>query len=346
MSDRVRVIIADDSHTLRRTLTALLAQEPLIQVVGEAANGEEAMRLTAELRPDVVTMDADMPILSGLAATERIMDATPTRVLIVCAVSEERQMDLSFRAMAAGALELIAKPASVKGETATAQGERLRKFGHELGRTILLMAEVPVVRRRIFSAASAGELTQRRHSIDVAGIASSTGGPPALASILHALPADLDTTILIAQHIALGFGDGLVRWLQRRSKLPVRRAVSGDKCLPGHVYLAPDGCDLTIDLGLKLRTPYSAGPHSPSGDALFLSLAEALGPRAAGFVLTGMGEDGAQGLLALRRSGARCFAQDQQSCAVFGMPRAALDAGAVQELLSLERIARLIVELS
>jgi two-component system chemotaxis response regulator CheB len=255
-------------------------------------------------------------------------------------------MDLSFRAIAAGALELLAKPALVPGESALARGERLRKFGAELTRAILLMAEVPVVRRRTFSAGAAGDDVTRGNHVDMIGIAASTGGPPALAQLLGALPKNLSSSILVAQHIALGFGDGLVRWLQRSCPLPVRRAVEGERCAVGTVYLAPDGRDLTLDAARRLHTPPSAGPHSPSGDALFSSLAESLGPRAAGLVLTGMGEDGAQGLLALRRAGARCFAQDQASSAVFGMPRAAFEAGAVLEFLSLERMARLIVELS
>jgi len=346
MSTPVRVIIADDSPTLRRTLALLLAEEKRIEVVGEAGDGAEAMRLTAQLQPDVVTMDADMPVLDGLAATQQIMDKTPTRVLLVCAVSEARQLDLSFRAIAAGALELIAKPAAPKGESQAAQGERLRKFGRTLARTILLMAEVPVVRRRPISNSSPGERAVGRHRVDVIGIAASTGGPPALATVLGKLPSTLPTTILIAQHIAQGFGDGLLRWLQRSCALQVRLAAEGERCATGTIYLAPDGCDLTLDAHLRLHTAPSSGPHSPSGDALLSSIAEAVGARGLGMVLTGMGDDGAAGLLAMRRAGAACYAQNQHSSAVFGMPQAALDAGAVQELLSLERMARLIVELS
>jgi two-component system chemotaxis response regulator CheB len=345
-TEPVRVLVADDSPTMRRALALLFTEEPRIQLVGEARDGAEAMRLCAQLRPDVVTMDVDMPVVDGLAATERIMDETPTRVLVVCAVAEARALDLSFRAIAAGALEMIAKPAAPIAESDFLQGARLRKFGREVVRSILLMAEVPVVRRRTFSAARPGDLAASRHRIDVLGIAASTGGPPALAALLGTLPTDLPVSILVAQHIAHGFGDGLLHWLQRSCPLAVRRAAPGERCAPGTVYLAPDGCDLQLGQNLCLLTPASNGPHCPSADALFRSLAESLGPRAAGFVLSGMGDDGAQGLLAMRRAGAPCYAQDAQSSAVFGMPQAALDAGAVQELLSLERMARLIVELS
>ncbi len=343
----VRVVIADDSPTLRRTLAALLADEPRIALIGEARDGEEALRAAREWKPDVITMDAQMPGLDGLAATERIMDEAPTRVLLVCAVAEERQLDLSFRAIAAGALELIAKPAPIAGESDLEISARLRKFGEQLRGAILLMAEVPVVRRRTFSASNPGvQLSAPRHRVDAIGIAASTGGPPALATLLGRLPRSFGGSILIAQHIAQGFGEGLLRWLANGCSVPVRRARDREKLTPGVVYLAPDGCDLGLEPGCILRTPRSSGFHCPSADALFDSLAHSLGPRALGLVLTGMGDDGAQGLLALRRAGGVTAAQDAASSAVFGMPKAALDAGAAQESMSLERMARLIVELS
>ncbi len=240
----------------------------------------------------------------------------------------------------------MAKPAAPPGETAAAESERVQRFGRELLRAILLMAEVPVVRRPLTRSSPGEQRPRLQQHVEVIGIAASTGGPPALAALLGALPPRTPASILIAQHIAAGFGQGLLRWLGRSCALPVERARAGERCAPGTIYLAPDGCDLCLDPELRLRTPPSHGVHSPSADALFSSLAEALGPRALGLVLTGMGDDGAQGLLRMRRAGAACFAQDEQSSAVFGMPRAALEAGAVQEMVSLKRMARLIAELS
>jgi len=345
MSATVRVLIADDSPTVRQVLALLLAGEVRIELVGQARDGAEAVALATQLRPDVMTMDIEMPVLDGLGAIEQIMERCPTRILVVCAAAQERLLDLSFRAIAAGALELLAKPAVADGDSDEQQGERLRKFGEAVRRAILLMAEVPVVRRPR-PAGRSSEPTARTQRVDAIGIAASTGGPPALALLLGALPASLPVPILIAQHIAPGFSEGLMRWLARSCALPVRAARDGAACEPGTIYLPPEGCDLLVDRARGLRTPLASGPHRPSANLLFSSLATAYGARAAGFILTGMGDDGTEGLLALRRAGGPTFAQEEPSCAVFGMPRAAQDAGAVNELVSLERMSRLIVELS
>lgn len=336
----VRVLIADDSATLREALATLLALEPGIQVVGQARDGQEALALCRTLRPDVVTMDVQMPGLDGLAATEAIMEEAPARVLMVCSVAEEAQLDLSFRAVEAGALELIAKPGP--GEA------MLRAWARRVADAVRLMAEVPVVRRvRTRGAGGAAQWRPGRGGgLGALGIVASAGGPPALARIVGELPADLPVPLLLAQHIAPGFTDGLRRWLEGATRLPVRVAQDGAPLAGPGVWLAPDGCDLTVQAGGVLRTAASVGIHSPSGDRLLSSLAANLGARAAGLVLTGMGDDGAQGLLALRRAGGRTFAQDEATSAVYGMPHAAHALGAVQELVALDRIAPLILELA
>lgn len=319
----VRVLVVDDSATLRRALVQMLGENPSVKVVGEACDGAAAVRMAVALRPDVITMDVDMPVLDGLAATAAIMAESPARVLIVCAVGEERQMDLSFRAISAGALELISKPSD---------GD-LRKWGRRVAEAVLLMADVPVVRRRSLGIEprSSGE----GRVVDVFGLVASTGGPPALLTVLAALPKSLPIPILVVQHMAAGFTAGLLRWFSQSLLLPVELARDGALLQPGHVYLPPDGHDLELD-GRLLRTPRATGVHRPSGNLLLHSLARSCGARAGGIVLTGMGDDGAEGLLAIRNAGGPTFAQDEATSVVFGMPKAAFECGATSRLLPLE----------
>ncbi len=338
----VRVLVADDSTTSREVVAALLQADPRIEVVGTAADGVEAVERALALRPDVITMDVSMPRLDGLEATRRIMREAPARILVVCAVARERAVELGFRAMEAGALEVVAKPAP---------GEDPRAWGRRLLEAVLLMSEVPVVRR--WGAAAPGSAGLRRplapatdpsRRIDVVGIAASTGGPPALAALLGALPAGFPAPVLVAQHIAPGFDDGLARWLAASTKLDVALAREGEACAPGRVLIAPAGLDLEVDDEGLTRLRHSRGGACPSGDRLLESLARAWGERAAGVVLTGMGEDGARGLAALRAAGGLTLAQSEATCAVFGMPRAALERGAVEASHDPIRLGRALAE--
>ena len=334
----VRVLIVDDSASERRELRALLTGAPHCSVAGEAADGLEALEKARTLRPDVITMKAELPGLDGMAATEAIMAEAPARVLILCAAEEERGLDISFRAMAAGALEVIRKP------PASACAQERSAWGRRLAETILLMSEVPVVRRQRRVAAFSPPLGHGG-TVDVFALVASTDGPPALAQVLGALPAGLPIPLLLAQHIARGFTAGLVRWLSAICPLVVEVAVDGDRAQPGHAYLAPDGSDLEFDAGGFLRTPPCASLHSPSGNRLLRSLALSRGSRAGAAVLTGMGDDGAEGLLALRQAGGATFAQDESTSVVFGMPQAAYARGAARTLLALESVAPAILEL-
>jgi two-component system chemotaxis response regulator CheB len=327
VTNPIRVLVVDDSATLRRALAKMLGEDPALRIVGEASDGMEAVKMAASLRPDVITMDVDMPGLDGLAATAAIMAESPARVLIVCSVGEARQLDLSFRAIAAGALELMSKPAA---------GEDLRRWGLRVAESVRLMAEVPVVRRRTAGARPAGATA---HEVDVFGLVASTGGPPALVSVLGALPKNLRIPLLVAQHMAEGFTPGLLRWFSQTSPLPVALAQDGAAPRPGHVYLPPDGHDLELDERGLLRAPRAGGVHRPSANRLLHSLARACGARAGGVVLTGMGDDGAQGLLAIRNAGGPTYAQDEATCIVFGMPQAALLCGATSSLVPLDAVA-------
>jgi two-component system chemotaxis response regulator CheB len=355
MSQRIRVLIADDSSTVRAALSAMLRDDPRIEVVGEAEDGVTAVEKAKLLRPDVITMDVKMPRLDGLEATAAIMASSPARILVVCAVSEQQQQDLSFRAIASGALELVAKPSA----NGTAE---MRTWGKRVAEAVRLMAEVPVVTRRRAVGSVISELPAKPRpmgqpatippvrpqtgSLDAFAIVASTGGPPALAQVLGSLPAELPVPIFIAQHMAQGFVSGLVRWLASVTSLRVETARTGEAARPGTVYLPPDGHDLLVDEEGLLLTELSRGGHCPSGDRLLFSLAKAYRERAGAVVLTGMGDDGAAGLLALRNAGGSTFAQDEATSVIYGMPRVAFNNGGAQSQLPIYGVAGVIRSLS
>ncbi len=329
---RIRVLIAEDSDSMRATLVALLGLDPRIEVVGTARNGEEIVALVKAQRPDLITMDIVMPQIDGVEATARIMAECPVRILIVTAHADDREVDLAFRAMRAGALEVVAKPQSSSPASLRTWAERVRE-------TIVMMAEVPVVKRGRGIASSG-----RR--VDVVGLVASTGGPVALAEILQALPVSLPFPLLVAQHITEGFTQGLIRWLTQVSRLAVREASDGAPLRAGHVYIVPDRRDCEVGPHRLLRTHVASGRYAPSGDRLLTSLATQFGSRAAGIVLSGMGDDGAAGLLAIRNAGGVTLAQSRETCAVFGMPAAAVERGATADLRSPAGLATAIAELA
>ncbi len=338
MSPPIRVLVADDSTSVRQVLCALLAEDPRIEVVGQAADGVSAVDQAIRLEPDVITMDVQMPRLGGLGAIAAIMAHAPTRILVVCDTSKSSEMDLSFRAVSAGALEFIPKPRT---------GEPIREWGKRLVESVRLMADVPVVRRRQGSVAQPGELLAvGGRAIDIFGVVASTGGPPALAQLFGALPEDFPLPILVAQHMAPGFARGLATWLDQGTRLKVRLTEDRVALEPGHVYIPPDGDDIVVDRYERVRTPPGESLNCPSGDRLLRSLATVFGPRAGGAVLTGMGDDEARGLLAIQQGGGFTMAQDEESCVVFGMPGSAAEMGATTKLMPIDHIAIEMVQIA
>lgn len=337
MKGPVRVLVVEDSPTVRAALTGLLSAEPGIRVVGEAVDGESAVKQAVELRPDVITMDLRMPGMGGLEAIAEIMSRAPARIVVVCSVTDDRFVDLSFRATQAGALELVAKPSG------GANG--MRAWGERVAEAVRLMAEVPVVSRKSPRASRPSSVCAAS-PVQVVAMVASTGGPPAIASILGGLHANVGVPILIAQHMARGFANGLVRWFSSVSKLPVTLAADGQHPLPGRVYLPPDGHHLLVDRDGTLRLRATNSDLCPSGDLLLESVAHAWASRAAGIVLTGMGSDGAKGLRAIREVGGTALAQDEASSVVFGMPAAAKALDASLELVPLDQIAPTLLRLT
>lgn len=342
----IRTLVVEDSAVTRELLVYLLDEDPDIEVVGSAPDGEVAVRLAETLRPDLIVMDVHLPRLSGSQAARQVMERFPTPIVMVTASSSLVESRSAFEALRAGALTLIDKPGSPDDPMHSETASRLLE-------TVKLMAEVKVVRRwpkRERSTAapapsvkSAPPLEPAR-TIGVVAIGASTGGPPVLAEILGGLPGDLGCPILVVQHIAADFALGFADWLGGNTRLAVKLAVPNEPARPGTVYVGADGSQLGIArTGLiQMTQEAKVDGFSPSASALFRSVAESYGRAAIGVLLTGMGRDGAAGLLELRRAGGLTIAQDEESSAVFGMPGEAVRLRAAQHVLPPAEISTMI----
>ena len=340
----IRALVADDSPTARALLAALLAADPDIRVVAEAADGAEAVELTRTLRPDVVTMDIEMPRLDGFRATKRILTEAPTPIVIVSGL-DVKDVAISLEALRAGALAILPKPG---GPAATQFEQESRHFVA----TVKAMARVRIVRRAAERPAPVvpppSALERRAVRPEAVGIVASTGGPAALHRILSELPATYPHPVLLVQHIAIGFAEGLAHWLDGASKLRVKVAEPGERLQPATVYVAPDNRHLGAarDRTVELSDAPPVGGFRPSGTHLFEAMARAFGAASLGVVLTGMGRDGADGLRAVRTAGGTVLAQDEATSDVFGMPAAAIREGLADRVLPLGAIAAELVRLA
>ncbi|MEO6319235.1 MAG: chemotaxis-specific protein-glutamate methyltransferase CheB [Polaromonas sp.] len=346
---RVRVLVVDDSPVVRELIVYLLEADPWIQVIGTAANGAEALQAVKQKSPDVVTMDYHMPTLNGLDATRQIMETHPVPIVIVSGSSARDEVAFAFRLLEAGALAVVEKPLGI-GQAGHAAAARL------LVQTVKLMAEVKVVRRwpkRIGggSAASArpgGERQPVQAGVRGVVIGASTGGPVVLKTILSGLPKDFPVPILIVQHIADGFAQGLVEWLARTTGFPVHLASHDAYPLPGHAYVAPSGSQMKLapDGALVLNGDAPENGHRPSVSYLFRSVAATWGRQAIGVLLTGMGRDGAEELKLIKEKGAVTIAQDFKTSVVHGMPGVAIELNAATHILSPDEIAAVLGNLA
>ena len=338
----IKVLIVDDSPVIRDFMTYILSSDPEIKVVGTASSGEEAIARVYETRPDVITMDIHMPGMNGYEATRVIMETIPTPIVIVTGSLREAEISNSFKLIEAGALSVVLRPPGI-------ENSGFASARNELVRNIKLMSEIKVVKRFPNQMKSRIPYEQRvpnrtvteSSEIKLVAIGASTGGPIVLQTILSNLPKDFPVPVVIVQHIAKGFLNGLRDWLSTVSNLEVEIAKEGETLQPGHVYLAPDELQMGILAGNKiaLRNLPAENSLCPSVDFLFRSVAEVLGPKAIGVLLTGMGKDGAKELLNMKKQGAITIAQDEASCVVFGMPGEAVKIGAVGQLLSPVKIA-------
>lgn len=346
MSGPARVLLVDDSAFVRRATERMLAPMPGVVVAGAARDGEEALRLVRELRPDLVILDVDMPRVDGLAALERIMREAPTPVLVLSSHTRDGA-EVTLRALEAGAVDFLDKTGA--GTTMDIHGlaPLLReKVRAALGARTALPAAEPIVDvgtgARVSPPAEPGRL-------EVVAIGASTGGPRALGEVIPRLPAGLAAGIVVAQHMPPGFTETLAERLDRRSALRVTEAADGDAVAPGTVLIAPGGSQMRVVRdgggGLRVRVGGDEGLlHRPSVDVLLSSAASVTGPRCAGVVLTGMGSDGADGMARIRRAGGRTVVESAETAVIDGMPAA---ARAVAEMdLPVGRIAEALAALA
>jgi two-component system, chemotaxis family, protein-glutamate methylesterase/glutaminase len=344
MTSRTRVVVVEDSVTVRKRLCEVLSNDPGLQVVGEAGDGHQAIELCERLRPDVVTMDMMLPVLNGLGATEHIMAHFPTPILVVSSSTNRGEMLKTYEVLAAGAVDVLEKPQGDEAEgvwerrliSAIKMVSRIRVITHPRAR--LRALESP---RRSGSPISTPSVALPRHRFDLVAIGASTGGPGAILDILKGITLPFPLPILFVLHIGEPFGAPFAEWLESQVGVRVTYANDGDLVASGvgEVRMAPPGAHLAI-ADRRLRLTHDIPRHScrPSVDVLFESAAREYGSGVVAALLTGMGRDGAAGLLQVRRAGGFTIAQDKDSCVVHGMPREAVLLGAVERELPLAEI--------
>ena len=335
--EKIRVLVVDDSTFVRQALSRMIGSAPDMEVVATAADGLEGLEKARTLRPDVVTLDIKMPRMDGLVALERIMAECPVPVLLLSSVTSEGA-DVTLRGLEKGALDFVDK-SSVQGPM------NLLALADELQRKVRALAWSRERRAAIAPAPAVREpALPTRGRAEVVVIGASTGGPPALQHIVPALPKDLDLAILVVQHMPVGFTRSLAERLAARSSLPVREATDGEVVQPGVVLVAPAGRHTKVRRrGRVVRVVLDDEPaealHRPSVDVLMASVARAYGDRALGLLLTGMGADGVEGLRAIRLAGGVTLAESEETCVIYGMPKAAVEAGVVDRSVPLYRLA-------
>ncbi|MEW6447575.1 MAG: chemotaxis response regulator protein-glutamate methylesterase [Bacillota bacterium] len=348
---QIKVMVDDDSALVRRVVSRMLADNPDIELAGTAANGLEALEKVPEVKPDVIVLDVEMPVMDGLETLRRLMQTRPVPVVMLSALTRAGSR-ATLEALALGAVDFIPKPANpaelslVKSELAakikTAAAVSLRNVIRRGGRPEQVL---PVAG---FKSSSEVHGRERR---ELVVIGCSTGGPAALQEIIPSLPADLPACIVVVQHMPVGFTGVLAEHLGKLSSLIVRHANGGEPVSPGQVLIAPSGFDLYFSgragkAKVKLvagNNPPVPGAFRPSVDKVMVSAAEFFGPKVLGVLLTGMGRDGALGMQEIKRNKGLTIAEAEESCVVFGMPKAAIELGAVDKVVPLKEIAREIV---
>jgi len=342
MSVTIDVLVVDDSPLMRRIITSLLESDPCIRVISTASDGQEAVEKVRTVRPDVVTLDIEMPRMDGLQALQQIMQRTPTPVVMLSGVKEAAA---AVRALELGAVEFVPKPS---GNISV----DLYKTGDELISKVKLATLVKLDRALESKTGPLAPLSpplgRMRGRPWMLAVGASTGGPRALGYLLRRLPADLPAAVLIVQHMPANFTNSFAQRLNQRSPLHVAEAQDGQEIRVGSAYVAPGGIHMAVEKErgrpiIRLQDTEPVNSVRPSADVMMISVARLNGSCSMGVVLTGMGSDGAEGLAQIKAAGGLTLAQDKESSTIFGMPRAAIERGVVDGVLSLSKMPRAIV---
>lgn len=343
----LRILIIEDSSVVALLLKSIFEKEPDLQVVGHARNGREGVQMAQDLKPDVITMDIRMPEMDGFEATRLIMADRPTPIVVVSSSVDDEELRITFRAIEEGALAVMEKPRGFSHP----EFEKIRR---DLVDTVRAMAGVKMFRRSKAAPVKAEppkvmaipDTAIKKHAkaYELLAIGCSTGGPQVLHKIFSLLPVNFPVPIVVTQHISKGFVGGLVAWLAGNTLLPVKLAEHREPLKAGTIYFTPDDYHLNVTRGTygleaQLNQDVPCNGFRPSASVMFKFVAQTCQNRGVGLLLTGMGVDGADGLLAMRRAGSHTVVQDQQSAVVYGMPGAAIALDAVDQVVALDKLA-------
>ncbi|EPR31616.1 response regulator receiver modulated CheB methylesterase [Alkalidesulfovibrio alkalitolerans DSM 16529] len=355
----ITVVVVDDSAFMRKAISAMLEKDPEIKVVDTARNGEEGLEKIRRHQPDVVTLDIEMPVMDGLTALRHIMMEMPRPVLMVSSLTTEGA-EATLKAMELGAVDFIPKQLSkVSLDIIKIEDQLRERVKYVAKRRIRALRPTPVARAPVPPTSretAARPESPRREAPrpagpvvrDVVAIGVSTGGPPAVQKVLAGLPGNFPAAILIAQHMPAAFTGPFAKRLDSICQLTVKEAEDGERLTPGTAYVAPGGRHLRIDQKVsRIDLVVSSEPHEalykPSANELIRSVAEGVGKRGLGVIMTGMGNDGLEGIRALKGRGGRTLAQNDASCVVYGMPKAIVDAGLADEIVDIEEMSEAIL---
>lgn len=348
--NKTRVLVIDDSAFSRRTIIKLLEEIPGVEVVGYAVNGEEGLRKAMDIRPDLITMDLEMPGMDGFTLLRIIMTACPTPVIVVSSHNEDERV---FKALELGAVDFVAKPQRALSEQLLGIRDELQqKVGTLLNLNLegLKSRTKQVIQEESLPARKIARLPKGvRQKFEIVAIGSSTGGPPALQKLLSQMPGTLPFAVLISQHMPAGFTRTFAERLNRLLPFEVREAIDGDVVLPNQVLVAPGGMNMiTVQVRdqvvVRLKTPPTEEKYIPSVNAMLTSVARVYGSRSLAVILTGMGNDGSVGVRKVKEVGGSVLAESEDSSVVFGMPREAIATGVVDKIVHLEQMTASILE--